>query len=100
MEIEWLKIRVNPELREKFVQQDAEIWTAALAQYPGFLHKEVWISPENLAEVILVIHWDSLEDWKSVPVEHLKQIEAQFDAVMGNTYAIVEGSHYQVRKHH
>lgn len=98
MEIEWLKVRVSPELREQFVQKDAEIWTSALSKYPGFLNKEVWISPDNLAEVILVIHWQSFEQWKAIPAEELERIEAEFNRAMGNTYTIVEGLRYQVRK--
>lgn len=98
MEIEWLKVRVSPELREQFVQKDAEIWTSALAKYPGFLDKEVWISPDNLAEVILVIHWQSFEQWQAIPAEELERIEAEFREAMGNTYTLVEGSRYQVRK--
>jgi len=99
MEIEWLKIEVQPELREQFVQKDAEIWTTTLAQYPGFLHKEVWISPENLSEVSLVVHWASFEQWQAIPVADLQQTEARFNQVMGDdTYKIVESSRYQVRK--
>lgn len=98
MEIEWLKVHVSPELREQFVQKDAEIWTAALAQYPGFLSKEVWISPENLAEVVMVIHWESFEQWQAIPKEELDRVEAQFNQAMGDTFSIVESGRYQVRK--
>jgi len=99
MEIEWLKIEVQPELREQFVQKDAEIWTVMLAQYPGFLNKEVWISPENLAEVVLVVHWASFEQWKAIPAADLQETEARFNQAMGSdTYKIVQASRYQVRK--
>jgi uncharacterized protein (TIGR03792 family) len=98
MVIEWLKVRVTPELREQYVQKDAEIWTAALSKYPGFLSKEVWISPDNLAEVVLVIHWESVEQWKAVPAAELERIEAEFKQAMGETYTLVEGAKYQVRK--
>jgi uncharacterized protein (TIGR03792 family) len=99
MEIEWLKVEVQPELREQFVQKDAEIWTATLAQYSGFLNKEVWISPDNLSEVILVVHWASFEQWKAIPADDLEQTEARFNAAMGgDTYKIVETGRYQVRK--
>lgn len=98
MEIEWLKIHVAPELREQFVQKDAEIWTTALAKYPGFLDKEVWISPDNLSELVLVVHWQSFEQWQAIPPANLEQVEAAFNAAMGNTYQIVETGRYQVRK--
>ncbi len=99
MVIEWLKVQVDPEKRELFVQKDAEIWTAALSKYPGFLSKEVWISPEDLSELIIVTHWASLDKWKSIPEADLQRIEAQFDQAMGDTkHAIVQSTSYQVRK--
>ena len=99
MVIEWLKVQVDPEKRELYVQKDAEIWTAALSKYPGFLSKEVWISPENLSELIIVIHWASLEQWKAIPAADLHRIEAQYNQAMDETqHAIVESASYQVRK--
>jgi uncharacterized protein (TIGR03792 family) len=98
MTIEWLKFRISPELRERFVQQDAAIWTPFLAQYPGFISKEVWISPDDLSEVVQVIHWESFEQWQAIPAAELQRIEAEFAAVMGNTYELVESKRYQVRK--
>lgn len=98
MVVEWLKVRVTPELREQFVQKDAELWTTVLARYPGFVSKEVWISPDNLAEVVVVIYWESFEQWQAVPKPVLEQVEADFNAAMGNTYTIVESNRYQVRK--
>ncbi|WP_425469059.1 TIGR03792 family protein, partial [Pediococcus acidilactici] len=50
MVIEWLKFKVVSN-RERFVQKDAEIWTEALARYPGFLGKEVWLNPKESTEV-------------------------------------------------
>ncbi|MBD1851789.1 TIGR03792 family protein [Leptolyngbya sp. FACHB-711] len=99
MVIEWLKFRVMPELREKFVQKDDEIWTAILSQYPGFLRKEVWISPDQLDEVIAVIHWESMEAWKSVPADVLEQTDTRFAEAMGaGNQEIVGAARYQVRK--
>lgn len=56
MVIELLKVKIPPELREKCIQKDAEIWTAALAKYPGFMGKEVWINPNDPTEVVLIIN--------------------------------------------
>ncbi len=96
--IELLRFQVVFELREKFIQKDAEIWTHALASYPGFLGKEVWINPNNHTEVILVIHWATREQWKSIPTEQLKKIEARFAQQMGKTYKLIDSVEYQVRK--
>lgn len=98
MVIEFLKFKVTPELREKFIQKDAEIWTAALARYPGFLSKEVWIDPNTPAEVVVVIRWATREQWKSIPSEQLEKIDAKFAQQMGKTYELIQSSEYQVRK--
>lgn len=98
MVVEWLKFRVSPDLREQFVQKDAEIWTVALSQYPGFINKEVWISPDDLSEVVTVIYWETFEQWQAIPASELEQVEARFAEVMGDTYEMVESSRYQVRK--
>ena len=99
MVIEWLQFDVSPELRERFVQKDDEIWTPALSKYPGFLGKEIWISPDRLTEIVLVIRWEPLEQWQSIPAQELEQIEAQFQQAMGDTYRLTQSSKYQVRKH-
>lgn len=98
MVIELLKVKVAPELREKFIQKDAQIWTQALADYPGFLGKEVWINPNEPTEVILVIRWATREHWKSISTEQIDAIEQKFAQQLGDTYQIVESSEYQVRK--
>lgn len=99
MVIEWLKIKVVAELREKYIQQDEAIWTAALSQYPGFLAKQVWLSPRHEDEVVLVIHWASKEAWKEIPESILQATEEKFKAALGEgTYRIIEEGEYQVRK--
>jgi len=96
--IEWLKFKVVAELREQFVQQDNEIWTAALATYPGFLGKEVWISPDDLTQIVTVVRWESAEQWHSIPPEELAQVDARFSAAMGDTYELTESAAFQQRK--
>jgi uncharacterized protein (TIGR03792 family) len=98
MVIEWLKIRVSPELREKFIEKDAEIWTAMLSGYPGFLSKEVWINPETPAEVVIIIRWETLEQWKAIPAKSLAKTEKLFTSLFGEPQEIIESAQYQVRK--
>jgi uncharacterized protein (TIGR03792 family) len=99
MVIEWLKFRVSPESREKFIQKDGEIWTATLAKYTGFLGKEVWINPSVPEELAIVIRWQTREDWKAVPKDVLDETERQFHRAMGeDSYQMIETGEYQVRK--
>ena len=98
MVIELLKFKIDPKQREKYIQRDAEIWTAALVNYPGFLGKELWINPNDPAELVMVIRWETREQWKSILQEEINAIEKRFDKDLGFSYEMVESSEYQVRK--
>ena len=101
MVIEWLKFKVDSDSREQFIQQDEKIWTASLSTYPGFLGKEVWIEPNAADKVIFTIRWQTRQQWKSIPVEDLAQIEQQFSKIMnemGINYKMIESKEYQIRK--
>lgn len=99
MVIEWLKFHVAPESREKFIKKDKQIWTTALSSYSGFLGKEVWLEPNTADEVVFIIRWQSREQWKSIPAEELKAIEAKFAEAMDKIdYKMLESKEYQIRK--
>jgi uncharacterized protein (TIGR03792 family) len=99
MVIEWLTFAVAPEHRETFIRVDHDIWTAALSQYPGFISKEVWISPDLNDQVIAVIRWQTREQWKAIPQADLKQIDAQFQAALGVPFRLIDAREYQVRRY-
>jgi uncharacterized protein (TIGR03792 family) len=97
MVIELLKFKVPLLEQEKYLQKDAEIWTTALAKYPGFLGKEIWVSSEKPEELTLVIHWETREHWKAIPVDDLTLTEASFIQALGKSYPILESQEYQVK---
>jgi uncharacterized protein (TIGR03792 family) len=99
MVIEWLTFAVTPEHRETFIRIDYDIWTAALSQYPGFISKEVWISPDLADQVVCMIRWQTREQWKAIPQAELDRIEQQFDTAFGHTYRIIDAREYQVRRY-
>jgi uncharacterized protein (TIGR03792 family) len=97
MVIEWLKFRVAEKSRAKFLEKDAEIWTSALIKYHGFKNKEVWLNPNKKDEIILVIHWQSREDWSAVPADVLQQTENAFSLAMGeDKYQMLEALEYRI----
>ncbi|MBE9208965.1 TIGR03792 family protein [Nostoc sp. LEGE 06077] len=97
--IELLKFHIDPNLRESFIQQDAEIWTAALAKYPGFLSKEVWINSHKPSEVTFIIRWETQEQWKAISEADLVAIDSKFNQALGDIYQLIESAEYQVRKY-
>ena len=94
MIIEWLRFKVPPEKWEAFIRRDEEVWTAGLRNFPGYLGKEIWVDAvEN--EVVMLIRWETREQWKSVPQSRIDELDAQ----MGDLQiAIAESREYQVRK--
>lgn len=99
MVIEWLKFKVSALMRETFIEKDAQIWTVALAKYPGFLGKEIWINPNISDEIVLIIHWENRQQWEAIPRTVLEEIERRFAQAMGeDTYQLIEFGEYHVRK--
>ena len=99
MVIEWLKFRVAPQDREKFIQKDQEIWTSVLTKFPGFLGKEVWIDPNSPQELVLIVRWATREQWQAVPLSILEETEMEFAQQMGSKkYEMLEIKEYQIRK--
>lgn len=98
MVIEWLKMRMPADKRERYIQVDDEIWTPALKQYPGFISKETWIAPEDEEVVIFVIRWRTREEWFSIPEDELAEVGDRFDTTLGFEYTMEESKEYQVRR--
>lgn len=95
---EWLRFRVKPELRERFIQLDQEIWDEAIASSPGYLGKEIWLG-ESPDQVVVIVHWQSEALWKAVPADLVDATEARFAAAMGaENYELLEVQGYQIRK--
>ena len=94
MVIEWLKIKVAPENLDLFIEADDKIWTPALAQYPGFIDKTTWLNPADLSEIVLVIYWETREQWKAIPAEALDSITQAFEAVFPFDYEMIEEKEY------
>ena len=96
MVIEWLKFKVDPAQRDRYLTVDDEIWTPALASYPGFLDKNTWLEPGHDDEVIFVISWATREQWKAIPEADLEAINQRFDAALGFNYEMLESKEFVV----
>lgn len=94
--VEYLIFQVHdstPEIMEKYVQLDHDIWTKYLASKPGFVSKEVFINEDTPGEVHQIIIWETLESWKSIPLDELKEVVREFDNSLGTTYDTVRRVH-------
>ena len=97
MIVEWLRFRVPPSQRDLFLDKDKKIWTNTLQKYPGFVSKQIWLNPNQSEEIIIIIHWQNRELWKSIPEEDLAQIEQLFQLSSPNLkYELVESLEFEV----
>jgi uncharacterized protein (TIGR03792 family) len=94
--IEWLKFRVPPQQQDRFIQLDEEIWNPVLATSPGFAGKEIWQSPEELDDVILVIHWTNRSEWKAISQDLLDETTERFNEALGEEYPLVEAKEFRL----
>ena len=79
--IEMLRATCTPGRRAEWLVRDAEIWTPALAAHDGYISKEVWPSIDNPDEVVIIVRWASLAQWKSFPDELNVALDAKMQDV-------------------
>ena len=95
MIIEWLGFSVKPQLRDKFLVQDREIWTPILANAAGFLGKEIWFDPTRSDLVFIVVRWQSRQQWKAIAPKLLEETDHKFALAMGaDNYQMIESKEY------
>jgi uncharacterized protein (TIGR03792 family) len=93
--VEILEFLVAPEQQMAFIEADQKIWTAGLAKYPAFDHKEVWISDEQPELVICVIYWHNRSGWKEINPQDLLELGKAFDRAFPYPYKLVNEKEYQ-----
>ncbi len=93
--IERLTFQVDPTIRDKFLAEDAAIWTPMLAAQPGFLGKEIWLS-ENPQSIVMIMHWASREQWKAIAVADLVETDRRFTAAVGPGFELLDCSEFSV----
>lgn len=99
MIVEWLKFRVPSQHQDKFISQDEQIWTAKLSGYSGFLGKEVWLNPNATEEIIMIVRWQTRQQWKSIPIEDLNATQQQFEsATSGIPHEMIESLEFECDK--
>jgi uncharacterized protein (TIGR03792 family) len=79
MVVEELQFEVDPADREEFLRVEEKIWTGFLATCDGFVRKEVWVPEDDLGRVIVMIWWNTMEQWKTITMQQCDEV----DALMG-----------------
>ena len=79
--IEMLRAKCVPGRRAEWLARDAAIWTPALAAHDGYISKEVWPSIDHPDEVVIIVRWASLAQWKSFPDDLNVALDAKMQDV-------------------
>jgi uncharacterized protein (TIGR03792 family) len=96
MVVEWLIFEVAEEEQERFITQDAAIWSKALAAQPGYLRKEIWRERAAPNKLNLAIYWRSRADWHAVPQQVLGRADAKFAKAMGRPCPVLACIDYDI----
>ena len=84
MVIEHLIVSIPADTQARFLEIDAQVWTAMLPQQPGFVGKETWIDRDDPTRVHLIIRWETYEEWKAVPTDLLAETDARMTQAFGH----------------
>ena len=79
--IELLRVKCVPGRRDEWLARDAEVWTPALAAHDGYLSKEVWPSIDHPDDVVIIVRWESLAQWKTFPDDLSLKLDARMQDV-------------------
>jgi uncharacterized protein (TIGR03792 family) len=75
--IEELQFVVDPAERDEFVVHEGAIWTEFLKTCDGFVDKDVWYPQDDPGRVIVMIWWNTLEQWKQITPAQCDEVDAR-----------------------
>ena len=78
--VEHLRLQVPQESREQWMAAERGSWEPWLKQQPGFLGRDLFWDPAT-EEGTLLIRWSSREDWKSISMAEVEQVQERFETL-------------------
>lgn len=79
MAVEQLVMTVKPDLVDRWLELDHEIWSKGLAKWPGYIRKEVWESRERPGRLTINIYWEDYDAWQAIDSEWVKETDTYFN---------------------
>jgi len=75
--VEVLEFRIEPELLDRWLEIERDVWTGFLVGRPGFVHKQVWTDADDPGAVSVVIWWATREQWKRITAAQVAAVDAR-----------------------
>ena len=89
--VEHLRLQVPQESREQWMAAERGSWEPWLKQQPGFLGRDLFWDPAT-EEGTLLIRWSSREDWKSISMAEVEQVQERFETLAREQTGQVQGN--------
>lgn len=77
MVIEELHFIVAVTDQSEFLRVEHEVWTGFLQTCEGFVAKETWIPEDEPERVVVMIWWNSMEQWKKITAEQCGEVDVR-----------------------
>ena len=77
--VELLRLVVPAPQRQLWLEAEARTWQPWLEQQTGFLGRDLYWDPVG-EQGVLLIRWASRDQWKAIPAESVKRVQADFEA--------------------
>jgi uncharacterized protein (TIGR03792 family) len=75
--IEFLTFRIPVAERAEWMQVDERTWSRFLERQPGFVRKQIWVDVDDPDHIYVMVEWESLEQWKSIPHDELAAVDEE-----------------------
>ena len=73
-----MRLKVPSDLREVWLEAEADIWQPWLEEQEGFLGREIFWNP-NKEEALLLVNWENKKIWKNIEPEEVERIQKLFE---------------------
>ncbi len=91
MVIEQLRLSVQANQREIWLEGERQTWQPWLESQSGFLGRDLLWDPDR-EEGLLLIRWASREQWKSISPVTVQQVQDQFEAITNTALGRPDGA--------
>jgi uncharacterized protein (TIGR03792 family) len=77
MVIEELHFLVDIAEQREFLRVEHEVWTGFLQTCDGFVSKETWTAEDEPERIVMMIWWNSMEEWRRITPEQCNEVDAR-----------------------
>ncbi len=93
---ELLRLHVSSDDREAWLNAEKASWEPWLAKQNGFVERKLFWDQEK-EEAILLITWESRDQWKAIPQEEVDAVQKKFEKLARDSTGKITGNPFPLR---